>query len=199
MDVMTAVLTRRSEHVLHAPAPDDAEFTYLLRGASLAPDHGRLRPWRWILLRSEERAELGLSIAAETDAGAAETERLRNKYQRAPLSAALVFAPREHPVPEWEQLAAASCMAHSLMLLLHARDYGSIWRTGRLATSSAVGEFLGLRGSERLLGILDIGTPDAASGRSRRVPDDVSGNITRFKVSGDRAPGPAPAGSQGGR
>ncbi|MER5556861.1 nitroreductase family protein [Streptomyces sp. NPDC002793] len=182
MDVMTAVLTRRSEHILHAPAPDDAEFTYLLKGASLAPDHGRLRPWRWILLRGDERAGLGLGIAAETGADAAETERLRTTYQRAPLSAALVFVPRDpHPVPEWEQLAAASCVAHSLMLLLHARDYGSIWRTGRLATSSGVGEFLGLRGPERLLGMLDIGTPDATAGRRRRVPDDVSESITHFE------------------
>ncbi|WP_326664978.1 nitroreductase family protein [Streptomyces sp. NBC_00385] len=197
MDVMTAVLTRRSEHILHAPAPDDAEFTYLLRGASLAPDHGRLRPWRWILLRGDERAELGLAIAAETGADAAETERLRNKYQRAPLSAALVFVPRTHPVPEWEQLAAASCVAHSLMLLLHARDYGSVWRTGRLATSPVVGEFLGLRSPERLLGILDIGTPDVTSGRRRRVPDDMSENVTRFDEL--REPGSALAGSRGER
>ncbi|WP_428935702.1 nitroreductase family protein [Streptomyces sp. ACT015] len=197
MDVMTAVLTRRSEHTLRAPAPDDEEFAYLLRGASLAPDHGRLRPWRWILLRSGERGELGLRIAEESGADAAATEALRDKYQRAPLSAALVFAPRGQRIPEWEQLAAASCVAHALMLLLHAREYGSIWRTGQLATSPGVGRFLGLRGSERLLGVLDIGTPEAGTAQRRRVPDDVSATITRFDDLARHRPDTAPRAEDG--
>ncbi|AZS88846.1 nitroreductase [Streptomyces griseoviridis] len=197
MDVMTAVLTRRSEHTLRAPAPDDEEFAYLLRGASLAPDHGRLRPWRWILLRSDERAELGLRIAEETGADAAATEALRAKYQRAPLSAALVFVPRAHRIPEWEQLAAASCVAHALMLLLHAREYGSIWRTGQLATSPGVGRFLGLRGPERLLGVLDIGTPETGTAQRRRIPDDVSATITRFEELSSHRPESTPATGDG--
>jgi nitroreductase len=76
-------------------------------------------------------------------------------------------------------------MAHSLMLLLHARGYGSIWRTGRLARSAAAGALLGLRDGEQLLGSLDIGTPDPAQAQAqrRRPLADVSGHITRFSGS----------------
>ncbi|MCQ4081695.1 nitroreductase [Streptomyces sp. RB6PN25] len=180
---MTAILTRRSEQMLSEPAPGDAEFTYLLQGASTAPDHGNLRPWRWVLLRDGDRDVLGSCLAAEVEA---ETEKIsgevvKAKVLRAPLVAALVFAPRPgHRIPEWEQLAATSCMVHALMLLLHARGYGSIWRTGRLCASSAARELLGLVAPERLLGSLDIGSPHPVVQRPRRLLNDVSGHVTRF-------------------
>ncbi|WP_316524248.1 nitroreductase family protein [Kitasatospora brasiliensis] len=180
MDVMTAVLTRRSEQTLNGPAPGDAEFTYLLQGASTAPDHGRLRPWRWILLRGDERDALGLAVAEEAGDDVGLADRMRAKLRRAPLVAALVFSPREGRIPEWEQLAAATCMSNSLQLLLHARGYGSIWRTGALTRSPAACDLLGLGPGERLLGSLDIGTPDRSAARGRRPLADMSAHVTPF-------------------
>ena len=192
MDVMTAILTRRSEQRLDAPAPGDAEFTYLLQGAVTAPDHGRLRPWRWVLLRGEDREVLGDCLAA--DAADLPGDQVRAKLLRAPLVALLVLSPRESGrIPEWEQLAAASCMTHALMLLLHSRGYGSIWRTGRLARSTAVADLLGLQPHERLLGSLDIGSPILAAPRERRPLDDVTGLITRFDAVRTAAPAGAAA------
>ncbi|MFE9882721.1 nitroreductase family protein [Streptomyces sp. NPDC005784] len=63
MDVMTAVLSRRSEGQLSEPAPSTDEFAYLLRAAATAPDHGKLRPWRWILVHGEARDALGHAFA----------------------------------------------------------------------------------------------------------------------------------------
>lgn len=190
MDVMTAILTRRSEQHLAVPAPSDAEFTYLLQGAVTAPDHGKLRPWRWVLLREDDRETLGSCLAAETDDLPA--EQVRAKLLRAPLVAALVLSPRVgHRIPEWEQLAAASCVTHSLMLLLHSRSYGSIWRTGRLTRSKAAAELLGLAPHERLLGSLDIGTPTASAQRRQRPLEDVAGYVTRFDASRIPLPGAA--------
>ncbi|MFI5757213.1 nitroreductase [Streptomyces sp. NPDC051569] len=180
MDVMTAVMTRRSEQTLHSPAPGETEFAYLLRGAGTAPDHGRLRPWRWVLLRDDDRDALGDCLAEEAGADEVAAERMRAKLRRAPLVAALVFTPRESKIPEWEQMAAATCMTYSLMLLLHARGYGSIWRTGALTRSTTAGELLGLMPGERLLGSLDIGTPDPSTSSNRQPLDDVSGLMTSF-------------------
>ncbi|MEW2283273.1 nitroreductase [Streptomyces sp. NPDC047841] len=187
MDVMTAVMTRRSEQTLHGPAPSDGEFAYLLRGASTAPDHGRLRPWRWVLLREEDRDALGRCLADEAGGDEVTVERMRAKLRRAPLVAALVFSPREGRIPEWEQLAAATCMTHALMLLLHSRGYGSIWRTGALARSTTAAGLLCLEPGERLLGSLDIGTPDPTATRHRRPMEDVSGLITSFADLRDRS------------
>ncbi len=180
MDVMTAVLTRRSEHRLVEPAPNDHEFAYLLRAAATAPDHGKLRPWRWIMVRGEGRAALGRCFA---DDCTPESRRdpAEAKAHRAPLLATLVFTPTAgHRVPEWEQLAATSAMTSSLMLLLHARGFGTIWRTGRFIESARVRQLLGLRHDERLLGWLYIGTPDQPQLHRRREPEDVTDRISVF-------------------
>lgn len=177
MDVFTAVLTRRSATRLLAPAPGDEEFRYLLQSAATAPDHGTLRPWRWILVRGDGLDTVVDSLAEELPD--IPREQLAAKTVRAPLKAMLVFRPRVgHRVPEWEQLAAASAMTHALLLLLHARGYGAIWRTGMLCTSLTLPRRLGLGPQERLLGALDIGSPDPAAGpRRRRTPVDVSDHV----------------------
>jgi nitroreductase len=181
MDVMTAVLSRRSEHRLIEPAPGDQEFAYLLRAAATAPDHGKIRPWRWILVRGEGRTTLGRCFAGDGTAPDARREQTEAKTRRAPLLATLVFTPAAgHRVPEWEQLAATSAMTGSLMLLLHARGFGSIWRTGRFTESAHVRRLLGLRPEERLLGWLYIGTPQEAGPQQRRTPDDVTDRISVF-------------------
>ncbi|MFI5698882.1 nitroreductase [Streptomyces xanthochromogenes] len=176
---MTAVLTRRSTSVLREPAPNDEEFRYLLQGAATAPDHGRLRPWRWILVRGEQQEVLADCLAADSPDTA--PDQIRRSLRRAPLKAVLVFCPHTgHKVPEWEQLAAASAMAQSPILLLHARGYGSKWRTGRLCTSGTLAERLGLNGPERLLGTLDVGTTDSVQPAERRAPADVRGHLSVF-------------------
>ncbi|TGN72339.1 nitroreductase [Streptomyces bauhiniae] len=180
MDVMTAVLTRRSEHQLVEPAPNDEEFAYLLRAAATAPDHGRLRPWRWILVRGDARTALGRCFADDYDGPQPRRAQMQTKPQRAPLLATLVFTPQHAAVPEWEQLAATSAMAGSLILLLHARGFGSVWRTGRFTQSERTRHTLGLRPEERLLGWLYIGTPHHTRTPRRRTPEDITDHITVF-------------------
>ena len=183
MDVLTAILTRRSEHYLTDPAPDTEEFADLLTAAANAPDHGVLRPWRWILLRGAERVALGECFAAEV--GAERAARAAAKALRAPLLATLVFQPRlGHRIPEWEQLATASAMNHAMMLLLHARGYGSIWRTGALADSPSAHRLLGLRPDERLLGWLYVGTPVRGRVLPPRVPQDVTDKVSSLRTDG---------------
>ncbi|MFE0190461.1 nitroreductase family protein [Streptomyces sp. NPDC059008] len=187
MDVMTAIVTRRSEKILAQPAPSDEEFQYLLRGAATAPDHGRLRPWRWILVRGEARAALARALVPREPRA---VEQGSAGLPEPPLRALLVFAPVPgHKIPEWEQLAASCSMTHALMMLLHARGYGSIWRTGRLCTSPGVRGLLHMAEEERLLGSLDIGTPPEGL-RQRRPLPDIADRVSVFEaVTAVRATG----------
>ncbi|MFG2212210.1 nitroreductase family protein [Streptomyces sp. NPDC048638] len=179
MDAMTAIVTRRSEKILTEPAPSDEEFHYLLSGAATAPDHGRLRPWRWILVRGEARAAL---VRAPAPTGSRAVGTGSSSLPEPPLRALLVFAPFPgHRIPEWEQLAAGCSMTHALMMLLHARGYGSIWRTGRLCTSPGLPALLHLAEGERLLGSLDIGTSPEGP-RQRRPLPDVSDRVSVFEA-----------------
>ncbi|MEU3463503.1 nitroreductase [Streptomyces sp. NPDC006733] len=183
MELQAAVRTRRSEHRLLDPAPSDEEFTDLLGWAATAPDHGHLRPWRWILVRGESRAALGASFAAgATDAEA--VRRAARKPLRAPLLATLVFAPRRnHRVPHWEQLCASSAMVNSLMLLLHDRGFGSIWRTGSSVDSAGTRALLGLAPHEGLIGWLYVGTPDPTRPSGPRSPVPVGDRVSRFTLT----------------
>src|SRR5438132_10129236 len=120
MNPVQAIVTRRSVTRLREPAPDDLEMLSLLRGAMTAPDHGRLRPWRLIVLRDDARRVLGAALAKASGDSEAR-ERALAKPFRAPLLITIVFAPYpDHKVPEWEQLAAVAAMVQNLSLLLHA-------------------------------------------------------------------------------
>jgi nitroreductase len=182
MDVLTAILSRRSEHRLTEPAPATEEFTELLAVAATAPDHGQLRPWRWILLRGAERDALGECFAAEASAERAADAAA--KPLRAPLLATLIFQPRPgHKVPEWEQLAATSLMSHAMMLLLHSRGYGSIWRTGVHTDSPRVRRLLDVHPAERALGWLYVGSPVPDRTAPPRLPPDVTGKVTVLRCA----------------
>jgi nitroreductase len=181
MDLVTAISTRRSERHLTDPAPDAREFGDLLAIAAHAPDHGVLQPWRWILVRGDERLALGESFAEGLDGEQA--AKTAAKALRAPLLATLVFAPRVgHRIPEWQQLAATGGMSHAMMLLLHARGYGSIWRTGALTESPTVHRTLGLTTAERLLGWLYVGTPVRGRVLPPRIPADLTGKLSSLRA-----------------
>ncbi|MFD8519987.1 nitroreductase family protein [Streptomyces capillispiralis] len=175
MDVITAMLTRRSTHHLTRPAPPDDEFAYLLKIAATAPDHGRLHPWRWILLRDDQAAQLTHLARRLKRATSPTTATPAAASPPAPLVATLVFTPTpHHKVPTWEQLAATSAMTNNLQLLLHTRGFASIWRTGTTLQHPRIRRFHGLAASEHLLGWLHIGTATTAPQPRRTLADTAT-------------------------
>lgn len=180
MEVSAAIRTRLSEHRLLDPAPGDHELARLIEWAAHAPDHGRLRPWRLISIRGHARTALGESLALEAEEEA--TDRVRRLPLRAPLLVTIVFRPRpSHKIPTWEQLAATTGVVNNLMLLLHDRGYGSIWRTGEYTRCSAAKAVLDLHEQESLLGWLYVGTPDPAVVGRRTAPPPAHEHLSSFQ------------------
>ncbi|MBP2705468.1 nitroreductase family protein [Microbispora sp. RL4-1S] len=165
MSVHQAVRSRCGGGRLLDEAPGDDDLVRLTGLAMNSPDHAALRPWRLIALRDDARKLLGEAMA-EAGGDAA-------KPLRAPLLVAIVLVPREHPkVPEWEQLAAATCVVAMLSLLLHAEGWAAKWRTGPLLDAASVRAALRITGSERLLGFLYVGRPDPGAHRPPRPVTD---------------------------
>lgn len=164
-DPLMVIRSRRSRPALAAPAPDRAELRELLVAACSVPDHGRLRPWRFVVVDTSALDALGDSFAAAhaervPDAIAMELDRVRAKPQRAPMIVVVVARPQQHPkVPMWEQRAAAACAAHGLTLAAHARGYGAMWRTGWYGDAPKVRAHLGLLDDEEVTGWIYLGTP----------------------------------------
>ncbi|MET9957004.1 nitroreductase family protein [Streptomyces sp. NPDC006339] len=176
--VETAIRTRRSTIRLTAPAPGPDELLDLLAAAATAPDHGQLRPWRLIAVCGDARVRLG-EAAAEAAPTADLAERVAAKHLRAPLMLALVFQPRDHPtIPRWEQLAATSAMATTLLLLLDARGWAGVWYGGPYPDAPQVRKHLGVGDGEQLLGYLHIGTPVPGEAPRPRAAADVRSKLS---------------------
>ena len=134
-------------------APTHEELIPLVEAAATMADHGDLKPWRLIELRGDARVRLGEAfVAASGESGVAK------KPLRAPLLIAVVAVHEpSFKVPEWEQDAAASGVAHTLSLLLNEAGWGVFWRTGGLTRSAPVAVMHGLAPNEKLMGWLYVG------------------------------------------
>lgn len=150
--VREAMLARRSWSKVTDDCPDTDELLDLVAAAGRVADHASLGPWRLIELRGEDRNRLGAAIGEITG------DEPSVKPLRAPLLIAIVCSPQpSEKVPEWEQEAVASGVAHALSLLLDEAGYGVIWRTGDFVRAEPVAKVHGLSEGERLLGWLYVG------------------------------------------
>ncbi|HBX55994.1 nitroreductase family protein [Pseudomonas sp. UBA2684] len=175
MDALDALLNRVSAPRLREPAPDIAQRELLFRAALRAPDHAQLRPWRFLTVEGAARERLG-ELFAETllaDSASVSEEAL-TKARAMPLRAPLVVVAIAHvqahfKVPAQEQVIAAGCAAHAILLAAHAQGLGAVWRTGELAYNARVAAGLGLSAEEQIIGFLYLGTAE----RELRIPAQV--------------------------
>lgn len=151
---------------LTEPAPDEAELKKILEVALTAPDHGRLRPYRFITIRGDARYRLSeIFVQAtrqrEPDVDAAYLAKQREKPLRSPLIVVVVASLIEsEKIPEIEQMLAAGAAAHNILLASNALGFGSVWLTGANAYDDYVRGELGIGGHERIIGFVYLGTPE---------------------------------------
>jgi len=174
MDALDALLNRVSVPRLVDPAPDAAQRELLFRAALRAPDHGQLRPWRFLTVEGDARTRMGELFAEAlrvTDAEVADEAltKARGMPLRAPLLVVVIARTQTHPkVPESEQVIAAGCAAHGILLAAHAQGIGAVWRTGDMAYNAHVAKGLGLAADEQIIAYLYLGTPER---ELRRAPE----------------------------
>jgi len=172
MDALTALHGRVSENRLSEPAPTMAQREALFAAALRAPDHGWLRPWRFVCIEGAARDRLGDLFAKallqkDPNTNSTALERARSLPLRAPLLVVVIARLHSPRMPEIEQLLSAGCAAHAIVLAAHAQGIGAIWRTGELAYEAAVMQGLGLDEHERIVGFIYLGT---VTGERRSPP-----------------------------
>ena len=185
-DTIRLLRTRRSAapHLLTGPGPGADELDTVLTIAARVPDHGRLAPWRFIIIEGEARRRIGEAIAAafkadQPDADDARVESERNRLARAPLVVAVVSRARPHvKIPEWEQLMSAGAVCMNLVNAANALGYATSWLTEWYAFDRRVLDALGLAPDERIAGFVHIGRPaEPPVERQRPVLSDL---VTRL-------------------
>jgi nitroreductase len=160
---------RRSIGRLTEPAPTEDELETILRAAAAAPDHGELRPFRFVVLRGTDKDAFGTVLAdaylerVRTAGGEpvpAKLEKERTKLGRAPL-VIVVCAVHVHDdkIPWSDQVGSAHAAAQNALLAATALGYGSMWRTGDPVFDPFVKRALGLTEHDAVIGFLYVGTP----------------------------------------
>ncbi len=184
-DATDLLLSRRSvpAFLLREPGPSQAQIETLLTAASRVPDHGKLTPWRFILVEGEARARLADRLAETALAvEGADAEKIAGDKKRfdAPLTVIVVSRAGPHvKIPEWEQVLSAGAVCMNLMLAAHAGGFAANWLTGRAAYDKTAADILGLADAERVAGFIYIGTAaEAPSDRPRPPLDEI---VTRWQ------------------
>lgn len=158
------LLSRQSANLLQEPAPEGAELDLILDAGLRAPDHGRLRPWRFVLIRGAQRQAWAdrlaeAAMARDPANGPAMAEKSRAWVARTPLIIAIGVEMKEGKIPEIEQLLSAGAAAMNMLNAIHLLGYGGMWVTGANSYDPQVNKALGFEAPSRLVGFLGVGTP----------------------------------------
>lgn len=166
MDVFEAIHSRHSQgKVKPDPVPREL-IERILDAAVQAPNHYKVRPWRFVVLTGEGRKKLGDVMAASQQARHPEFppeafEKCRSLPLRAPVVVAVgVDKPSEAKVLEIENVAAAAAAVQNLLLTVQAMGLGAKWRTGEWARDPMVKELLGFEADQHIIAFIYIGYPE---------------------------------------
>ena len=166
---------------LGEPAPDPETLRQLLEAAIRVPDHGKLAPWRLIVLQGPDKALYGERLAqlharVDPETPPKKLEKDRQRFNAAPVVIAVIACIEEdHPkIPAQEQLLSAGCVAYNLLLGAQSLGFGAQWLTGWSCYDREAAKVLDLADNERTIAYIHIGTPlEPAPERERPLLRDV--------------------------
>lgn len=177
--------TRRSgkPRDLGLPGPDSATLDAITARALRTPDHGKLAPWRFVIVEPRQRDALSDLIttayrAEKPEAGRLEIEAMDSFARMAPALVVALFSPRASHIPDWEQQLSCGAAVMNLIHAAHAHGFAAGWLTGWPAYSDRVRDAFGAA-PERIAGFVFIGTPQSPL-EERPRPDPATA-IARWR------------------
>jgi nitroreductase len=179
--------TRRSTPfpMMQEPGPDAATLEAMLAMAARVPDHGKLAPWRFVIIDRQAGARLGafLGDLVKSDDAVADPKKVEidaARFTRAPVCVAVVSRAAPHvKIPEWEQVLSAGAVCLNLLHAAIAHGFGGNWVTEWPAYDRRVRERLGLEAHETVAGFVHIGTPSGKADDRQRP--DMTAITSRFE------------------
>jgi len=160
--------TRRSMPAfqMKEPGPSKAEIEEILTLATRVPDHGKLAPWRFIVMSGDQRRRISLALSkiARAERPDLSEEMIKveeTRFTRAPAVIAVVSTAAPHiKIPEWEQLMSAGAVCLNMVISANALGYVSNWLTEWMAYSEKAYEVIGVKPGEKIAGFVHIGSTD---------------------------------------
>ena len=159
-EVLAFLARRRSASAvsLGEPGPSAEELDMLLRLATRVPDHGKLAPWRFVVLEGEAKARFAARLQEIAEAGGDHPAAAKlAKLKTPPLCVAVISSPKAGVIPEWEQRLSAGAVCTTLLYAALAMGFGANWITDWYAYDARANAVLGLTGDEKVAGFVMIG------------------------------------------
>jgi len=166
MDVFDAMYNRHSQGKVKQDTVSHELIKKLLSAAVQAPNHYKVRPWRFVVLIGNARNKLGDVFAASQldympDLPPEALDKTRGLPLRAPVLIAVgVDKPSEEKVLEIENICAAAAACQNILLVAQAEGLAVKWRTGEWARNPKVKEYLGFSADQHIIAFLYIGYPE---------------------------------------
>jgi len=165
-DLADFLLKRRSIVVrdMAEPGPDDAEIEKIMRAGMRVPDHGRLTPWRFIVIKGEAREKLGKVLGeafrkANPECIDEQVEIEEERFLRAPTVIAVVsHVTPAHKIPEWEQILSSGAACQTMLISALSMGFAAQWITEWYAYNEDVKKALGVAPGDRIAGYLYLGS-----------------------------------------
>jgi len=166
-DVINHLLSRRSvlARDLKTPGPDQHQLEQILAAAHRVPDHGKIGPWRFLIFAGDSRDKFGRELAKiffrdnpDTTEKCIDFE--KERFVRAPLVIAVISSPREHKVPQWEQVLSAGAVCQNILHAARSLGFGAQWLTEWYAYHAETRRLMQLEEQEKIAGFIYIGSFD---------------------------------------
>jgi nitroreductase len=165
MDLFDAINSRASSGRLVEPGPSAAQLEKLLAAAARAPDHGRMKPWRFAVINGGARESFATAVAEARrarlpdmtdDQIVAEKDKVRRSPTIVVVGCAITKG--NSKVPEIEQVVAVGAAVENMLLAANAMGLGAMWKTGPAAYDAGVKAAVGLSVDDHIVAILHLGT-----------------------------------------
>lgn len=161
MQAIELLLNRHSCAKLSSPAPQGDSLKHIYEAGLKTPDHGGLKPWRFIEVSGSGLDQLSDIFIRAAELNNDDVEKAKAMPYRAPLIIIAIASVKDHPrVPEIEQVLSAGCAVHAMQMAAQAQGFNGIWRTGLVSYDDYVKSELGLDEKEQIVGYLYLGTPN---------------------------------------
>ncbi|MCV0413359.1 MAG: nitroreductase [Brevundimonas sp.] len=165
---------------LVAPGPSDAELEEILTLGARTPDHGKLFPWRFVILGPQSRARIAeqLAVLAEARDKPAKDQAVLAKLTAAPVTILVISAPVPNAKPVWEQQLSAGAVCMNLEHAAGALGYSASWITDWYSYDSQAAALFGVQEGETIAGFIHIGALSEPA--LERPRPDLSLKVTRL-------------------
>lgn len=181
-DFRLRLARRRSApaQALIAPGPSEAELDEILALGARTPDHGKLFPWRFVVMGPTSRADIAekLAVLAEVQGRPAKDQAVLAKLTAAPVTVLVISTPVPNAKPVWEQQLSAGAVCMNLEHAAGGFGFSSSWITDWYSYNPQAVRLFGVQDGETVAGFIHIGT--LAEPPLERPRPDMAAKVTRL-------------------